>query len=149
MQANRMGSSITGLTTGYNACQAKHASKKKLAIHAKSCWNLGKCSKLHGITSYRTAQTSKSHPASQCSLFIIHTPVSITMSATYAALCGLLLLLASSVHADSVVAVSGSKHFDQVLSENDFVVAEFYAPWYETLYRRPTQQITAAADLTA
>lgn len=51
------------------------------------------------------------------------------MSTTYTALCGLLLLLASSVHADSVVAVSGSKHFDKVLSENDFVVAEFYAPW--------------------
>ncbi len=82
-------------------------------------------------------------------VLIIYSPVSITMSTTYAALCSLLLLLASSVHADSVVAVSGSKHFDKVLSESDFVVAEFYAPWYETLYRRPTQQIAAAADLTA
>lgn len=40
-----------------------------------------------------------------------------------------LLLVASAVCADSVIAVTGSKHFDDVLSENDFVVAEFYAPW--------------------
>jgi len=104
-------------------------------------------------------EASRHHQVSECCtdskssrqqvfVLIIYTPVSITMSTTYAALCGLLLLLASSVHADSVVAVSGSKHFDKVLSENDFVVAEFYAPWYDTLYRRPTQQITAAADLT-
>ncbi len=106
-----------------------------------------KCSKLHAITSYRNAaQTVKSHSASECSLLCIYTSVSITMSTNYAALCGLgLLLLASSVHADSVVAVSGSKHFDKILSENGFVVAEFYAPWYDTLYRRPTQQITVAA----
>lgn len=52
------------------------------------------------------------------------------MLAVYVALCSLgLLLLAPSAHADSVIAVSGSQQFDKVLSENDFVVAEFYAPW--------------------
>lgn len=50
--------------------------------------------------------------------------------ASLIACCGLgLLLVASTVYADSVVAVSGSKHFDDVLGKNDFVVAEFYAPW--------------------
>ena len=50
--------------------------------------------------------------------------------ASLIASCSLvLLLLASNVYADSVIAVSGSKHFDDVLSKNDFVVAEFYAPW--------------------
>ena len=50
------------------------------------------------------------------------------------ALCGLgFLLLASSAYADSVIAISGSEQFDTVLSENEFVVAEFYAPWYELL----------------
>lgn len=45
--------------------------------------------------------------------------------------CALGLILAvSSATADSVIAVSGSKHFDKVLAEHDFVVAEFYAPWY-------------------
>ncbi|KAL3145268.1 hypothetical protein ABBQ32_001008 [Trebouxia sp. C0010 RCD-2024] len=45
-------------------------------------------------------------------------------------LCALGLSLAvSCVYADSVIAVSGSQHLDKVLAENDFVVAEFYAPW--------------------
>ena len=41
-----------------------------------------------------------------------------------------LILAASSAYADSVIAVSGSQQFDKVLAANDFVVAEFYAPWY-------------------
>lgn len=48
-----------------------------------------------------------------------------------------LILAASSAHADSVIAVTGSKHFDKVLAGNDFVVAEFYAPWYDTLAYTP------------
>lgn len=60
------------------------------------------------------------------------------MRMAYVAFCGLgLLLLASSSYADSVIAVSGSQHFDRVLSENDFVVAEFYAPWCAALHRSP------------
>lgn len=55
------------------------------------------------------------------------------MRTAYVALCGLgLLLIASSAQADSVIAVSGSQHLDKVLSENDFVVAEFYAPWCDS-----------------
>lgn len=61
-------------------------------------------------------------------------------------ICALGLLLAvSPAYADSVIAVSGSKQFDKVLTGNDFVVAEFYAPWCGscsvanqiTLSRRP------------
>ena len=51
-------------------------------------------------------------------------------TASLIACCALgLLVVASTVYADSVIAVSGSKHFDDVLAKNDFVVAEFYAPW--------------------
>ena len=52
------------------------------------------------------------------------------MRASSVLACALGLILAvSSAHADSVIAVTGSKHFDKVLAGNEFVVAEFYAPW--------------------
>ena len=56
------------------------------------------------------------------------------MRASSVLACALGLFLAvSSAHADSVIAVTGSKQFDKVLAGNDFVVAEFYAPWYGML----------------
>ena len=55
------------------------------------------------------------------------------MRTGFAAICGIgLLLLASSACADTVIAVSGAEHFGKVLADNDFVVAEFYAPWYKS-----------------
>lgn len=70
------------------------------------------------------------------------------MRVTTVVVCALgMLLAASSAHADSVVAVSGSQHFDKVLTENDFVVAEFYAPWYPFHSRSPrsSDQVSVAA----
>eukprot|EP00959_Pyramimonas_sp_CCMP1952_P140449 2938853-Pyramimonas_sp.AAC.5 len=42
----------------------------------------------------------------------------------------LISLFLGAAHAEDVVAISGQNHFDKVIQENDFVVMEFYAPWY-------------------
>jgi len=41
----------------------------------------------------------------------------------------LISIFNGAAHGEDVVAISGQKQFDELILENDFVVAEFYAPW--------------------